>query len=101
MVLQQIRASQERLLEEAKKDDSTKEANPIETSSSMVDEVLSVCNISQYHQEWLLDSRALHHIFPHRSWFSSYQAIDLRIVLMGNNVSCKIVENGSIRAWAC
>jgi hypothetical protein len=31
------------------KDYSKKEENPIETSSGMIDEVLYVCNISQYH----------------------------------------------------
>jgi hypothetical protein len=40
---------------QASKEDSTKEENSVETSSGMVDEVLFVCNFSQYHQEWLLD----------------------------------------------
>jgi hypothetical protein len=57
----------------------------------MVDEFLSIFNVSPYHEEWLLDSRASHHMFPHRSWFSSYQVVDGGIVLMGNNVPCKIV----------
>jgi hypothetical protein len=63
----------------------------------MVDEVLSICNVSQYHEEWLLYFGASHHMCPHRSWFSSYQAIDGGIVLMGNNVSCKTVGIGSIK----
>jgi hypothetical protein len=53
----------------------------------MVDEVLSICNVSQYHEEWLLYLGASHHMCPHKSWFSSYQVVDGGIVLMGNNVS--------------
>jgi len=63
----------------------------------MIDEVLSICNILECHEEWLLDSGASHHMCPHRSWFSSYQAIDGGIVLMGNNVSCRTIGVGSIK----
>jgi hypothetical protein len=63
----------------------------------MVDEVLSICNVSHYHEEWLLDFGASHHMCPHRSWFSSYQVVDGGIVLMGNNVPCKTVGVGSIK----
>jgi hypothetical protein len=62
----------------------------------MVDEVLSICNFLQYHKEWLLDYSASHHMCPHKSWFSSYQVVDVGIVLMGNNVSCKIIGVGII-----
>jgi len=62
----------------------------------MVDEVLSICNVSQYHEKWLLDYGASHHMCPHRSWFYSYQVVDGGIVLMGNNVSCNIFWVGSI-----
>jgi hypothetical protein len=63
----------------------------------MVDEVLSVCSISQYQEEWLLDSGASHHMCSHRSWFSSYQSIDDGVVFMGNDISCKSVGIGSIK----
>ncbi|KAH9301279.1 hypothetical protein KI387_012862 [Taxus chinensis] len=75
--------------ESEKKEDVTKEANQVETSEGMTDEVLSVCNVSSYHHEWLLDSGATHHMCPHRGWFSSYQPLDGSSVLLGNNVSCK------------
>jgi hypothetical protein len=33
----------------------------------------------------------------HRHWFVTYQSIDDGIVYMGNDISCKVVEIGSIR----
>jgi hypothetical protein len=57
----------------------------------MVDEVLFVCSISQYQEEWLLYFGAFHHMYSHRRWFSSYQSIDNNVVFMGNDISCKIV----------
>ena len=77
---------------ESKKDDSKSEANSVKSSDSdMIDEVLSVCNISECNEEWLLDSGASHHIFPHKDWFDSYQTVNDGIVLLGDNHSCKTV----------
>jgi hypothetical protein len=73
------------------KEDSSKEANLAEPSSGMVDEVLSVCIISQHQEEWFLYSSASHHMCSRRSWFSSYQSIDDSVVFMGNDISCKTV----------
>ena len=42
----------------SKKDDSKSEANSVKSDSGMIDEVLSVCNVSEYNEEWLLDSGA-------------------------------------------
>jgi hypothetical protein len=72
------------------------EANPVESCPGMIDEVLSISNVSEYYEEWILDSGASHHIFPNRSWFTSYQAVDSGVVLMGNNNSCK-----TCRGWKC
>jgi hypothetical protein len=69
---------------------ATKRKNLAESCSCMNDKVLPVCSTSQYQEEWLLDSGASHHMCPHRSWFSKYQALDGSIVFMRNNVSCKI-----------
>jgi hypothetical protein len=33
----------------------------------------------------------------HKNWFSTYQSIDVGIVFIGNNFSCKIVGVGSIQ----
>ena len=50
-------------------------------------EALLICSIYQYHEGLLLDSSTSHHMCPHRSWFSTYQAIDDGTILMGTNVS--------------
>ena len=63
----------------------------------MIDEVLSVCNIFEYNEEWLLDSSASHHIFPRKYWFASYQTINDGIVLLGYNHSCKTDGVGSVK----
>ena len=78
-------------------DESKKEASPVEENSSLVGEVLFVCNILQHQDEWILDFGASDHMCPHRSWFSSYQPIDKGVVFIGNNASCKNVGIGSIR----
>jgi hypothetical protein len=44
------------------KEDSKTEANPVESGPGMIDEVLSICNVFEYYEEWLLDSGASHHI---------------------------------------
>ena len=63
----------------------------------MIDEVLSICSTLQYHEEWLLDSGACHHMCSHRSRFSTYQSIYESVVFMGNNIYFKIVGVGSIK----
>jgi hypothetical protein len=63
----------------------------------MIDEVLSITNVSKYYEGWFLDYGASHHIFPHKIWFTSYQAIDGGVVLMGNNNSCKTIGVGSVK----
>ena len=62
----------------------------------MIDEVLYVCNIYEYNEEWLLDSGASHHICPHKYWFASYQIVNDGIVRLEDNHSCKTVEVGSV-----
>jgi len=34
---------------------------------------------------------------PNRDWFTTYQPIEGGVVLIGNNMSCKVVGIGSIR----
>ena len=63
----------------------------------MIDEVLSVCNVSEYNEEWLLDYCASHHICPHKDWFASNQIVNDGIVLLGYKHSCKIVGVGSVK----
>jgi len=82
---------------DSEKDHSTKEANVAEESSGIVDEVLSISNVSQYKDDWLIDSGATHHMCLHESWFSTYQPIKNGVALMGNDFSCKILGVGSIK----
>ena len=63
----------------------------------MIDEVLYVCNIFEYNEEWLLDSGASHHICPRKDWFASYQTINDGTVLLGDNHSCKTIGVGSVK----
>ena len=63
----------------------------------MIDEVLSICNIPEYNEEWILDYCASHHIRPHKDWFASYQTVNDGIVLLGDSHSCKTVGVGSVK----
>ena len=84
--------------QESKKDDSKSEANSVKSSDSgMIDEVSYVCNISEYNEEWLLDSGSSHHICPHKYWLYSYQTVNDGIIILGDNHSCKIVGVGSVK----
>ena len=40
---------------------------------------------------WLLDSGCSFHMCPNKEWLQDYQAFDGGSVLMGNNVSCKML----------
>ena len=63
----------------------------------MIDEVLSICSVYKYNEEWLLDSGASHHVYPHKDWFASYQTVNDGIVILGDNHSCKTVGVGSVK----
>ena len=63
----------------------------------MIDEVLSICSVSVYNEEWLLDSGASHHVCPHKEWFSSYQTVNDGCVLLGDNSPCKTLGFGNIK----
>ena len=63
----------------------------------MIDEVLSICSVSKYNEEWLLDFGASHHIYPHKDWFASYQTVSDSIVLLGDNHWCRTLGVGSVK----
>ena len=46
---------------------------------------------------WIIDSGCSYHMCPNRDWFTTYQPIKCGVVLMGSNMSCKVVGIGSIR----
>ena len=62
--------------EDSSEEDSRKEANATQISSGIVDEVLSVFDVFEYHHEWLLNYGASHHMCLHKNWVSIYQSIN-------------------------
>ena len=46
---------------------------------------------------WIIDYGCSYHMCPNRYWFTTYQPIEGGVVLMGNNMSYKVVGIGSIR----
>ena len=63
----------------------------------MVDEVLSIFNVHQHQNNWILDFGASHDMFLHRSWLLLYQSIDEGVVYMGNDISCKFLGIRSVK----
>ena len=52
--------------------------------------ILSII-VTNSSDEWILDSKYSYHKSPNRDWFSTYQLMDGRKVLMVNNIACKVV----------
>ena len=48
-------------------------------------------------EDWILDSSCMFHMCLNRDWFSTYETVFKGVVLMGNNASCKIASNGTVR----
>ena len=58
--------------------------------------VLSV-NTIRSKDDWMLDLGITFHMKPKRELFSSYEAIDGAVVLLGNDAPCKIIKIGSVK----
>ena len=58
--------------------------------------VLSVCTTS-VGDAWIIDSGCSYHMCPNRDWFTTYQIIEGGVVLMGNNMSCKVIGIGTVK----
>ncbi|KAG8496765.1 hypothetical protein CXB51_007998 [Gossypium anomalum] len=54
-------------------------------------------NNSKVSDEWILDSGCTFHMSPNRDWFTTYETMSERVVLMENNVSCKITGVETIK----
>ncbi|KAG8491577.1 hypothetical protein CXB51_014857 [Gossypium anomalum] len=54
-------------------------------------------NDSKVSEEWILDSGCTFYMSPNRDWFTTYETVSEGVVLMGNNVSCKIAGVGIIK----
>ena len=46
--------------------------------------------------DWVLDSGCTYYMCPHRDWFVTYEPVDTRVVLMGNDAECKIAGIGTV-----
>ena len=51
---------------------------------------------SRASENWVLDSSCMFHMTPNWDWFSTYETMHKGAVLMGNNVSCKLVGIGTV-----
>ncbi|PHU29315.1 hypothetical protein BC332_01408 [Capsicum chinense] len=67
-------------------------ADEIEGAISLVTE-----NISCSNNEWILDSAFSFHMCPNKGLFSTYDPVEGGVVLVDNNVACKIVRKGTVR----
>ena len=52
---------------------------------------------SRASENWILDSGCTFHMTHNRDWFSTYELMHKGVVLMGNNVSCKVAGIGIVR----
>ena len=78
-------------IQESKKDDSKSEEYSVKSNLGMINEVLSICSVSEYNEEWLLDSGASHHICPHKDCFASYQTISDGIVFWDISIHVRLL----------
>ena len=46
---------------------------------------------------WILDSRCSQHMCPNRDWFIDYQSLDVGVVFMKNNMSCRVTSVGTVK----
>ncbi|KAM3397845.1 hypothetical protein P3S68_001359 [Capsicum galapagoense] len=54
-------------------------------------------NISCSNNEWILDSACSFHMCPNKDLFSTYDPVEGGVVLVDNNVACKIVGTDTFR----
>ena len=71
-------------------------ASVAEVNSECEDLVLTV-STGRSGDAWVLDSACSYHMIPKRDWFTTYQSISGGEVLMGNNMTCKVVGIGTVR----
>jgi hypothetical protein len=84
--------------EEGDKQSSSFVACVVEGNSKGSDLILLVTiSDDRSNNKWVLDTACTFHMSPKRDWFTTYDSVNGGLVLMGNNVACKIVGIGSIR----
>jgi hypothetical protein len=84
--------------EEGDKLSSSSVAGVVEAKSEGPDLVLAVTIFyGGFNDKWVLDSACAFHMSPKRDWFTTYESVNGGSVLIGNDVTCKIVGIGTIR----
>ena len=73
------------------------DANVVEDEYGYGEHLVVSDGDSKPYKDWILDSGCTFHMCPNRDWFSTNETMSKGIVLMGNNVSCKITGIGTVR----
>ena len=47
--------------------------------------------------EWILDSGCTFHMTPNKTFFQTFESVDVENVTMRNNTTCKVVGVGSVK----
>ena len=78
---------------------SSKSTNVVEEDLESNDGgMLSVSsNRDHLTDSWIMDSTCSYHMTPNKDWFDTYRLVNSSSVLMGNDVSCKVVGIGNIK----
>ncbi|CAN1285750.1 Retrovirus-related Pol polyprotein from transposon TNT 1-94, partial [Linum perenne] len=72
-------------------------ANMASDDDSDRDDALTVSLSVSHPDEWILDSACSHHMCPDKGMFSELEEFEGRVVYMGNNTTCTVKGNGSVK----
>ncbi|CAN1822895.1 Retrovirus-related Pol polyprotein from transposon TNT 1-94, partial [Linum perenne] len=72
-------------------------ANVASEDDSDRDDALTVSLSVSHADEWILDSACSHHMCPDKGMFSELEEFEGGVVYMGNNTTCTIKGNGSVK----
>ena len=68
---------------------STSQASRSDSDSTILSFSVTIPTISYSRDsEWMIDIGATYHVCPNRDWFSSFEKLDGRSVVMGDNRPC-------------
>jgi hypothetical protein len=77
---------------------SSSVAGVVEENDEGSDLVLAVTiSDSHFYDKWVLDTACTAHMSPKRDWFINYELVNDSSILMGNDVTYKIVGFGAVR----
>lgn len=62
------------------------------------DEIIFIVNDKlRFAYEWILDFGRTYHMYPNRNWFFTFEFVEGGVIMMGNDVVCKIARISMIR----